>query len=567
MASIAVLAGCGKKDAAPDSISDTRGYSLLSAVPADTPYVFAALEPVPEDVYRKTKPLGDGMLATYQQGLRQMAESVRGQDEENARMIGAIASLMDPDNLERFGSSRESTAVIYGHGLLPVVRANVEDGSKFRDGLMSLQSEFDFKFEQARAADKDYLYAVVADVMRIAIAIEGNSVLMTAVPEPAVVTVLPAILTGVDAKSSLASRGGLDALARENGFLPYGMGYIDVKRIASTFIDGPTGTDAMWMEALGADVPEFDATCRAEMTGLAGVMPRAVAGYTRLDTKEMNLRGILEMRDDVASGMQPIAKAIPSMQADTGDDISFGMGVDVRALRDFVSDRATKVAEQPFKCAQLTGINQSAQQILQGLQQPVPPMVYNFRGFVLRLNDLSSLDFSAPRVPDSLNARLMLAFDNIDALLALGRMSLPQLAALEIEADGKPVQLPPEAMMGFGQPVFASLTDDLLSVGTGPGAEDDVAKMTSAAPIDAPLFMSISYDVGEYLRLQAKIMSTSMQSAPPQGDAEAAQELLESMQKMMDDLADVYSEVLDSARTDVQFTARGVEVDSTTTFK
>ena len=567
VASFAVLAGCGKKEAAPESLSDTRGYSLLSAVPADTPYVFAALEPVPEDVYRKTERLTGGMLAIYQQGLQQMAATAGVKDEKQAQVLSAIASLMDPESIERFGSSRESTAVVYGHGLLPVMRANVEDGAAFLEALIGLQGDFDFKFEEATAADKDYLYAVIADAARVAINVEGNSVLMTIVPEPAVDAVLPAIFNGVDAKSSIASRGGLEALAREHGFLPYGMGYIDVQRIASTFIDGPTGTDAMWMEAVGAELPAFDDTCKAEMTGLAGVMPRAVLGYTRLDTEVMNMRGVLTLRNDVASGMQPIAKAIPSMQADSGDDISIGMGVDVRALRDFVSDRAGKVTAQPFKCAQLAAINQSAQQLEQVLSQPVPPMAYNFRGFVLRLNDLASLDFSAPQIPDSLDVRLMLAFDNIDALMALGRMSLPQLASLEIEADGVPVQLPQDAMMGFGQPVYASLTDDLLSVGTGPGAEDDVRQMTSAAPVDAPLFMSISYDVGEYLRLQSKIMSTSMKAAPPQGDADAAREMLESMQTMFDDLADVYSEVLDSSRTDVQFTAKGVELDSATTFK
>lgn len=567
-ASLAALSGCGKKEEAPDTLSASKSYALLESVPADTPYVFAAVEPVPEAVYRKTERLAGGMLAVYRQGLMQMAQSAKAENNADAaRLIGAAASMMTPENLERFGSSRESTAVLYGHGLLPVLRMNIKDGDAFRAGLLEVATEFDFQFDEASAADTEYLYAIAGDAVRIAIVVEDNSVLVTAVPEPAVAEVLPALIRGADAKASIASSGGLEALAKEHGFLPYGLGFIDIRRIASTVIDGPTGTDAAWMGAVGAEIPQLDDTCKAELNALAGVMPKAAIGYNRMDAEAMNLTGILSLRDDIASGMQPIAKAIPAMQADGGDDISIGVGVDMRALRDFASDRATKVANEPFKCQQLVGINMAAQQIVAGLQQPVPPMVYNFRGFVLRLNNLASLDFSAPQIPDSLDARLMLAFDNIDALLALGRMSLPQLAALEIEADGKPVELPREAMMGFGQPVYASLTDDLLSVGTGPGAKDAVAKMTGAQASTEPLFMSVGYDVAEYMRLQAKLMSTASAAAPSGGEDADAREMIAAMQSMFDDLADVYSEVLDSTRTDVKFTAKGVEMDSTTTFK
>ena len=61
VAVLLTLAACGKKDASP--LTDTSGP--LRYVPADTPYVFAGLEPAPDDYMDKMEPKIDQLLATY----------------------------------------------------------------------------------------------------------------------------------------------------------------------------------------------------------------------------------------------------------------------------------------------------------------------------------------------------------------------------------------------------------------------------------------------------------------------------------------------------------------------
>ena len=49
-ATLLMLAACGKSDEQASAGPDTGGNDLLAFVPADTPYVAANLEPIPEDV-------------------------------------------------------------------------------------------------------------------------------------------------------------------------------------------------------------------------------------------------------------------------------------------------------------------------------------------------------------------------------------------------------------------------------------------------------------------------------------------------------------------------------------
>jgi len=59
VAILLTLAACSKKDASP--LTDASGP--LRYVPADTPYIFGALEPAPDDFMDKMEPKIDQLLA------------------------------------------------------------------------------------------------------------------------------------------------------------------------------------------------------------------------------------------------------------------------------------------------------------------------------------------------------------------------------------------------------------------------------------------------------------------------------------------------------------------------
>jgi hypothetical protein len=64
-------AGCnGAPDDSTIAPPSTSEQGLLRYVPADTPYVFAMIDPLPDDVADKFEPKLDAMLTTYQAVLR-----------------------------------------------------------------------------------------------------------------------------------------------------------------------------------------------------------------------------------------------------------------------------------------------------------------------------------------------------------------------------------------------------------------------------------------------------------------------------------------------------------------
>lgn len=139
----ASLWGCGKDDA-PSAESFSAPGGLLQYVADDSPYVFAMLEALPDDVADKLEPQLDLTLKTYQsvirQAVREAAEEAKdGEDsaeaERMADVLDELAGLLSLEGIREAGLGRESTFVVYGAGLLPVLRARLTDAEAFEAAL------------------------------------------------------------------------------------------------------------------------------------------------------------------------------------------------------------------------------------------------------------------------------------------------------------------------------------------------------------------------------------------------------------------------------------------------
>ena len=144
------LAGCGdSEEESGQSAAIAAAGELLNYVPADSPYVFASLSPLPDEVMDKLEPKLDRILQSYEVVLQEVAvmitEKAQTDDEEKAKaqkataMIGELSSLMSIEGLRSVGFERDSRAAIYGNGLLPVVRLEVSDGALFEAALVRME--------------------------------------------------------------------------------------------------------------------------------------------------------------------------------------------------------------------------------------------------------------------------------------------------------------------------------------------------------------------------------------------------------------------------------------------
>ena len=563
------LVACDKADdSAGGSSMFVSDDSILQYVPADSPYVFASVEPLPDDILDKLEPKFDRILQSYEGLLREamaMASSkvAEGQGdvgdfETASAVVAELSALMSIEGLRGAGLGRESTAVFYGHGLLPVLRMHVSDGALFDAALTRIETKAGEKMLVATIGDSSFRYFEIVDV-KVIVAVLGDQVVITAAPSSYDDRQLSMLLGLTLPDSSIVDSGALKGIADEYGYISYFVGYVDFARIVDTFISDATGLDADLFALMEHDSSELSDVCRSEIRSLAGIAPRMVMGYTDITAERLTSQLVIEMRDDIASGLATLTSAVPGLGGDQGGLMSFGMSINVKALRTFVEARLDALEADPFECEMFADLQQSVASGRMALNQPLPPMAYDFKGFVGVVNNIEGLDMVNRTPPTSIDARFLLAMNNATALVSLGAMMSPELMGLNIEPDGEPVRLDLARMDAMMDNVFLALTDDALAMSIGEGVEAQLADMLAADAEENGTFLSFSMDAGRYYTF----IGAAMAAADQDDDSPMPPEIQAAMQDVMLAVADIY----DRMSAAIRFTEKGIVMDSSVRFQ
>ncbi|MDH3909122.1 MAG: hypothetical protein OEU83_08820, partial [Gammaproteobacteria bacterium] len=280
------VAACGKSTEEPEIASPlTDNSGLLRYVPADTPYVFGTVAPPPDEFMDRIEPKVDRLLKAQSEFLRVVASEVQtgdGEDSAEAEPIGAVMdelrSLMSLEGLREAGVTRDSTVILYGNGLLPVLRVALSDASLFEDLISRIEAEAGEQLPVAEVDGNPYRY-VEDEGIRLVIATIGNEFVLTAAPESLDDAALARLLGLTLPAESIADSGKLRDIANEYGYLHEYVGLVDTVRLADTFIEEPEGLDARLLDIMGYDAGALSDVCKAELRSLAKIAPRVVAGY------------------------------------------------------------------------------------------------------------------------------------------------------------------------------------------------------------------------------------------------------------------------------------------------
>ena len=563
------LVGCSKKEEDPATASVlTAQDSILKYVPADTPYLVASIEPLPDSLLDKLEPQLDEVLRAYEVVLREAMKMARseaaadgGDPEDLARfnaVIDELSSLMSVEGLRGAGFSRESTGAVYGVGLLPVIRLTVSDGALFDAALSRIETEAGQKMDVATIDNQAYRY-VAADEVKVLIATFADQVVVSVVPSTFDDGQTSQVLGLTPPETNIAQSGALADIAREYQYTNQYIGFVDIERIVGAFVGDTNAINTALLDLMSHDRPELTDVCKAEIRAIAGVAPRLVMGYKTITDDQLETQAVIELRNDIAAGLAGLPAAVPGLSGDKGGLMSFGMSMDVMAARNFYEARLDALEAEPFECEHFADMQAGIAAGRLALNQPVPPMIYDFKGFLAVINDVEGLDLATNTPPTSMDGRMLLAMDNAPALLALGAMFSPEVAGLNIEPDGKPVAFDLPQMQSVVDSVYIALTDDALAMSFGDGMELELDAMLSADADNNGTFMSFSMDASRYYAFIADAMSLAEQDEenpmPPE------------MQAAMNDIMVAFSGFYDRVTADVRFTERGVEIDSLITLK
>ena len=562
---------CTKKEEAGKAASILQSdQTILRYIPADTPYVFANVEPLPDDLMDKMEPKIDRLLKAYQTILKEAIAARQGEksdedtdSEQQKRIEGVVdelSGLMSIEGLRGAGIGRDATAAIYGNGLLPVLRFSATDGKLFDAAISRLEEKAGQKMPVAEVDGHSYRY-VDADNFRFILAVIGDQVVITGLPSGFDDAQLGVALGLTLPAQSIAKSGVLAQLAAKYGYTNHYGGFIDAERIVSRILDPQPGPDAGLVGLLPHDPASMSDTCKAEINEVVGIAPRMVVGYTAVAADRLDSLLVLEMRDDIAKGLASLPAPVPGLGGDKGGLLSFGLSLDPKALKTFISDRIAAMEAKPFECEYFAHLQEGIPQVKQALNQPLPPVVYDFKGLLAIIDDVEGLDVATKTPPTSVKGRLLMEMDNAPVLVQTGEMFSPDLANLNLQPDGKPVALDLPQVKAAGISAYAALTQTALAIAVGEDAEPALDAMLKAAPADPAPFMSVSVDASRYY----SFLADAIAAAEPPGDGQPAQS--PEMKQAVNDIMHVVADLYDRAVVEILLTPRGVEMTSAVTLK
>lgn len=549
----------------------TSGEGILGYVPADTPYVFAALEPLPEEIRAKFAPSTEAAVRIYPRMLKAMlastqvdAGSAKLTEEERERysaMIDELAGMITADGIPAAGiDSRESVSAFYGVGLLPVVRITLtDDGTLFNDTFAKLEERAGQSMDVATIDGHSYRYAG-NDKGRLIVAVIDSQLVISLVPANLPDDLLKSVLGLTPPANSIADSGGLAKLAEDHGYLAHGLGMIDVQGLAATFLDEQTGVNQWLLETVEHDTTALTDVCKAEIRSMTGIVPRVSAGYTGMSPESVAMNVVFELRSDLAAGLQAVTAPVPGLGHDQGGLFSFGMGFDLAKVREFYGARLDAMEADPYECDLFADLQAGVAQGRAALQQPLPPVAYGIRGFLAVVEDLQGFDLEKKQPPTKIDMRFLLASENPQGLLAMGAMFSPQVASLNLQPDAKPMKLELPMVSSSVGAAYIAMSEDALALSVGEGVETKLTDMLQATSAQPAPFMSMGVDAGRYYGLLgdaiANAAETENVTAEPTGMQSA--EMLEASSDAMKAMA----ELLDRLSFDIRFTERGIEIPS-----
>ncbi len=546
------------------SAASRNSADLLKYIPADTPYVIASTEPLPSALADKLEPTIDEILKAYQRALRHvMAEQLvkmsaeEGGAEEAEQFRGLmeeVLGLMSIEGIRSAGIERESAFAFYGNGLVPVLRLELSDPALFDAAVSRMEEKAGEALLVGKAKGTSYKY-VNAEKMNMIIATLDNHVVMTVVPASFDERQVALALGAKSPRKNLKKSKTLGAIGKEYGFSGYLTGYVDTERLAGIFTGNTTEQDDDFFAAIGETPPAVTDVCAAEIMGMAGIAPRIVFGYSDVSPEQVESAMIVELREDLAAGLATIPASVPGLGMDPGGFMSLGLGLNPMELRKFFEARLDAIEADPYECDKFAKLQAGVASGREVLNKPLPPVVYSFRGFVANIADIQGLDLSKSTAPESIDASILVAIENAESLVMMAAMMDPQIAALNLLPDGKPVKLELAQLAEFAGNAFAALSTDALSISLGESAETKSADMLIADSIEPAPFMSMNMDAARYYSLVGEAMSQE-----PASDEE--EQMPKAIRDAVRDVMILSGSMYERMSVDVQFTARGVEINS-----
>ncbi len=560
----------------------------LAFVPADTPYVFGNIEPLPGDLMARYLAQMDPQIAQWRRQIGQVltqldtvqadtatpegddvdadvdaddAAETAADGEAFTRRATAWLRAIDaelaaaptaPALMARIGfDPAQARTAVYGIGLVPVSRTTLADSAAFVALIERLQQAAGESLVplQLDGVERGWRFIVPeVPIQGVVAIIDGQLVLTIAPPDDA--AALRTLLGLERPAHALADSGALQALNRAEGFTAYGSGYLDVARLLAQFQAPATALESAFLKAFETEKPNFPAGCEADVARLVKAVPRLIVGYTRMDAREMDVLARIETSAEIAAELRELRAPMPGLRLDDDALAVFGSALKISALPALANKLGAATRATPWTCPALLGLNEATATTRESLNNPAVYAAGPMANSLLLSLDRIAIDVPGKRLAD-IAGRFVIGSDNPAGLIATARNFVPQLASLKLEAGAPAQTLALDALAEFtDQPAFVALGKTALGVAIGKGEGARLPEFLETRGEARPVL---------YVRyrgtLMAEIARAMKEVAADLPEAERT-EVIDSARM----LEDVYARQMEAVEMAVELAPAGIEL-------
>lgn len=307
---------------------DARASEMLAHVPADTPYVWLNAEPLPDAYVERVAGLRDATLAAWAQAIDQPTD-----DRELAALARELRGRMNPAGLRALGFATNPRWVLYGLGLAPVLRLEIDDGERVARLLETIDAADGTPEVRTIAGHPVWTTSDRSQGFAGAIAIVDDALIVTVYPRAVEDELLPVALGVAPTRRSFATSDALRVARREHRLLPHGLAMLDLARIVELVAGEGDVLERAVTRAWGVRPPE--SACAPALRQWIARAPRLWAGLREIDTRAIVATTIWELDRGLRDDLRDIVAPIPGRRRNDRDLglASFGVGVDLGAAR------------------------------------------------------------------------------------------------------------------------------------------------------------------------------------------------------------------------------------------
>lgn len=560
------LVACGDDDSADGLSATGTGNELLAFVPADTPYVLANLETVPDEVIdtflQRLQPVADTLQSELADTLREMESNPDELDDPPTRLAHALLKELDGKlsraGLESLGFDLGSKRVVYGVGAFPVIRIGLSDAQTLRNSITRVLSnaqitapELEFQgvpfwrlSDDASVVSAGIYMSVFDDHLAIGV-----------LPTLQEAELLPAFL-GLELPSGSDALVRLAKLNKSHSYTGYGTGILDVRKLVDQFMSPDTITGRALANSGAFDPADLAPECAAEVHQIISNTPLMTVGIKELDSSVIATQYRVETPQNLASQLMGLVSKIPAADAATDRILELAFGMRFGPVRDFLRQKATAIVENPYVCEQLLDLNDSAARALLQLDQPMPPFLNNFRGVRVSLSEIT---MDPGSMPESASGFMAVHVEQPQMFVGMAQMFLPDLSTLTIAPGAPPVRIPENLIPVPGLVAFAAMSDEAIGLSLGAGEESGLPAFLEQKAGPEGTFLSASYDMAAYQEYSRKMEDLSM-AGHEAGNEYYPRDLANAVNEAVRQMADRSS-------TSMTFNAGGLVIDNRMTFK